>query len=58
MRLGKFDPLPDRRFSAGVRDYRDERGQSLDEYFIAIRLPKGVLYCGSSRGFRMEARSA
>jgi hypothetical protein len=57
MHLGKFDPLPDRRFSAGVRDYR-ERGQSLDEYFIAIRLPRGVLYCGLSRGFRMESRNA
>lgn len=53
MHLGKFDQLPDRRFCAGVRDYR-ERGQSLDEYFVAIRLKRGTLYIGFNRGIRME----
>lgn len=39
MHLGKFDQLPDRRFCAGVRDYRDMSGQSAEEYFLMLRLP-------------------
>jgi hypothetical protein len=72
MRLGKFDLLPDRRFCAGISDYRDKDGQSAEEYFLCVRLPsygygwdmatetmgwyQRVLCIGLNTGFRILHR--